>query len=126
MQAIFAEESQSLDLVAGEKDCYVDVKIVAVGGGGRPGVYAGSGSGFIETLTVQINSTSPLARITVGPYILIVRHAGMKILQKQIILAKISTKKVSFLECMCRTSGRVKLGGNLWDPCSGGFARPDG
>ena len=60
----------SLDLVAGEKDCYVELKIVAVGGGGGAGDYGGSGSGFVETLTVQINSSDPHGRITIGPFIL--------------------------------------------------------
>ena len=64
----------SFDLVSGEKDCYVDLKIVAVGGGGGAGDYGGSGSGFVETLTVQINSSNPQGRIIVGPYILIETH----------------------------------------------------
>jgi len=66
IQAISAEESMSFDLVAGEKDCYVELKIVGVGGGGGAGDYGGSGSGFVETLTVQINSSNPQGRITVG------------------------------------------------------------
>ena len=155
MQAIFAEERMSLELVAREKDCYVDLNIVAVGGGGRPGNFGGSGSGFVETLVVQINSSSPLARINVGPYILIVDgygHAGRKILQKQyfrqnlifsgnptssknvecIFVANIVSKsyhsfynlmKASVLECMYRTSGRVKLSGNWWEGCSRGQVR---
>ena len=51
----------SIRLVAAEKDCYVDLNVVAIGGGAR-----GSGSGHVETATVRMNVNSPVAEILVG------------------------------------------------------------
>ena len=56
----------SVNLVAAEKDCYVDLNIVAIGGGGGENVYGGSGSGYVETATVRMSVNSPAAEITVG------------------------------------------------------------
>ena len=56
----------NLNLVAAEKDCYVDLNIVAIGGGGGENVYGGSGSGYVETAIVRMSVNSPAAEITVG------------------------------------------------------------
>ena len=58
MQAIFAEAKTSIRLVAAEKDCYVDLNVVAIGGGAR--------GGSVETATVRMNVNSPVAEILVG------------------------------------------------------------
>ena len=65
-QVILAEESTSLNLVAGEKDCFVDLKIVAIGGGGGFGGAGAAGSGFVETRSMRMSVNSPVAQITVG------------------------------------------------------------
>ena len=48
----------SIRLVAAEKDCYVDLNVVAIGGGARGGI--------VETATVRMNVNSPVAEILVG------------------------------------------------------------
>ena len=63
---IFAEESTILKLVAGEKDCFVDLKIVAIGGGGGGIGNGASGSGFVESTSVRISENNSVAEITVG------------------------------------------------------------
>merc|ERR1719295_2408274 len=67
-QAIFAERSMNMNLVAAEKDCYVDLNIVAIGGGGRGGGsgYGGSGSGYVETEIVRMSVNNPEGEIIVG------------------------------------------------------------
>ena len=61
----------SVNLVAAESDCYVDLDIVAIangigGGGGGSYFKAGRGSGYVETSSVRmLNTRSPL-EITVG------------------------------------------------------------
>ena len=56
----------SVNLVAAE-NCFVDLNIVAIGGGGGGSYYyAGAGSGYVEASTVRINTSSPVAEITVG------------------------------------------------------------
>jgi len=56
-----------VNLVAAESDCYVDLNIVAIGGGGGGSYFkAGRGSGYVETSSVRmLNTRSPL-EITVG------------------------------------------------------------
>ena len=59
----------NLNLVVAEKDCYVDLNIVAVGGGGGRGgsdFFGGSGSGYVETATIRMSVNSPEGEITVG------------------------------------------------------------
>ena len=58
----------NMNLVAAEKDCYVDLNIVAIGGGGRGGGsgYGGSGSGYVETAIVRMSVNNPEGEITVG------------------------------------------------------------
>ena len=68
---IFAEENLELTLVAGETDCFLELNVVAVGGGGGDGgmdTYPGAGSGHIETMIVRYSSMQPVADITVGKY----------------------------------------------------------
>ena len=57
----------SVNLVAAESDCYVDLDIVAIGGGGGGSYFkAGRGSGYVETSSVRmLNTRSPL-EITIG------------------------------------------------------------
>ena len=52
--------------MASEKDCYVDLTVVAIGGGAGAGQEGGSGSGYVETATLRMSVNSPLAAITVG------------------------------------------------------------
>ena len=58
----------NLNLVAAEKDCFVELNIVAIGGGGvgRDSNGRGRGSGYVEASSVRINSSSPEAEILVG------------------------------------------------------------
>ena len=58
----------NLNLVAAEKDCFVELNIVAIGGGGagRDSYGRGRGSGYVEAASVRINSSSPEAEILVG------------------------------------------------------------
>ena len=57
----------NLNLVAAEKDCFVDLNTVAIGGGGGGGDYtSGSGSGYVETATLRMSLNSPEAEIIVG------------------------------------------------------------
>ena len=65
-QAILAEKSMNVNLVAAEKDCFVDLNTVAIGGGGGTSKYAGSGSGYVETATLRLSVNNPVAEITVG------------------------------------------------------------
>ena len=64
-QAIFAEEDMEIRLEAKEKDCYVDLNIVAIGNGGL-GHSAGGGSGYVETGTVRVSIKQPVLEVTVG------------------------------------------------------------
>ena len=57
----------SVNLVAAEKDCFVDLNIVAIGGGGGgSSSYGGRGSGYVEASSVRMNTSNPVAEITVG------------------------------------------------------------
>ena len=56
----------SLNLVAAEKDCFVDLNTVAIGGGGGGSRFGGSGSGHVEAAILRISVNNPVAEITVG------------------------------------------------------------
>ena len=58
----------NLNLVAAEKDCFVDLNTVAIGGGGGrvDSISGGSGSGYVETATLRMSLNSPEAEIIVG------------------------------------------------------------
>ena len=56
----------SMNLVAAEKDCYVDLTVVAIGGGGDLSSYGGSGSGYVETAIVRMSVNSPEGELNVG------------------------------------------------------------
>ena len=56
----------NLNLVAAEKDCFVDLNTVAIGGGGGRDDYGGSGSGYVETATIRMSVNSPEGEISVG------------------------------------------------------------
>ena len=64
-QAIFAEEDMEVRLEAREKDCFVDLNVVAIGSGGL-GRTAGGGSGYVETGTVRLSINNPTIQVTVG------------------------------------------------------------
>ena len=61
-QAIFAEEDTEVRLEAREKDCYVDLNVVAIGSGGL-GRSAGGGSGYVETGTVRVSINDPVLKV---------------------------------------------------------------
>merc|ERR1719367_69195 len=63
---IFAEESSTLTLVANEKDCYVDLDVIAIGGGGNGARGAGAGSGYVETGRIRLLINNPVMEVTVG------------------------------------------------------------
>ena len=63
---IFAEKSMAVTLVANEKECFVDLDVVAIGGGGSINFYGGAGSGFVETGRVRLPINTPVMQITVG------------------------------------------------------------
>ena len=66
---LLAEEGPTtLTLVAGEKDCYMDFNILAIGGGGNNvfGSKAGAGSGFIESASARLSTKSPVANLLAG------------------------------------------------------------
>ena len=64
-QAIFAEEDMEIRLEAKEKDCFVELNVVAIGSGGL-GHSAGGGSGYVETGTVRVSIKQPVLEVTVG------------------------------------------------------------
>ena len=65
---VFAEQSSTVTLVANEKGCFVDLDVVAIGGGGNyvNGYARGAGSGFVEEKRVRLSINSPVMEITVG------------------------------------------------------------
>jgi len=64
---IFAEESSTLTLLANEKDCYVDLDVIAIGGGGKGTARgAGAGSGYVETGSIRLHINNPVMEVTVG------------------------------------------------------------
>jgi len=66
--SIFAKESMSLTFLAREKDCYSNMSILAVGGGGDGGDYrdyTGGGSGYVETGAAVLKTNSQVV-LTVG------------------------------------------------------------
>ena len=67
--AILAEKNLTVTLVANQKDCYVDLDVIAIGGGGNlvSGTGAGAGSGYVEAGKVRLPINSPVMQITVGP-----------------------------------------------------------
>ena len=67
--AIFAEENSTVTLVANQKDCCVDLDVIAIGGGGNflSGTGAGAGSGYVEAGKVRLPINSPVMQITVRP-----------------------------------------------------------
>ena len=64
----FAEESSNVELVANEKDCFVDLDVVAIGGGGNyvGATYGGAGSGYVEVEVIRLSINDPLMKVTVG------------------------------------------------------------
>ena len=66
--AIFAEESSVVTLVANEKDCFVDLDVIAIGAGGNyaSGTGAGAGKGYVEAESVRLSVNSPAMHIMVG------------------------------------------------------------
>ena len=58
---VFAEENSAVTLVANEKDCFVDLDVVAIGGGGNyaSSTGAGGGSGYVEAAVIRLSINSP-------------------------------------------------------------------
>ena len=68
---IFAEETFNLTLVAGENACFLELNVVAIGGGGGNGdldTYPGAGSGCVDFKMVQLSRRRPTAEIIVGSF----------------------------------------------------------
>ena len=66
---VFAESNLSVTLEAREKDCFVDLDILAIGGGGNYGTgftTSGAGSGYVKTAKVQVSVNNPALSVTVG------------------------------------------------------------
>merc|ERR1712051_824668 len=58
-QFVFAKTTSTATLVSREKDCYLDAKAVAIGGGGVYDSHGAGGSGYVEfgVLRVKANET---------------------------------------------------------------------
>ena len=70
-QHFFAEENTTITLVAGDRDCFSDISIFAIGGGGGYGYYnnvGGGGSGYVEAKTVQLSTDSPVLKVAPGGF----------------------------------------------------------
>ena len=63
--SIFANESMSLIFQAREKDCYANISILAIGGGGGYSYGEGGGSGYVET-GAGVLKTEEQVVVTVG------------------------------------------------------------
>ena len=55
-----------MTLVANEKDCYVDLEVIAIGGGGHGARGAGAGSGYVEAGRIRLLINNPAIEVTVG------------------------------------------------------------
>eukprot|EP00092_Neocalanus_flemingeri_P010623 GFUD01011445.1.p1 GENE.GFUD01011445.1~~GFUD01011445.1.p1 ORF type:complete len:425 (+),score=118.58 GFUD01011445.1:49-1275(+) len=67
-QAILAEESMVLNVMATEKDCYTDLTALAIGGGGgNSNSGCGGGSGYLETGTIRVRKHSKVELKVGGP-----------------------------------------------------------
>merc|ERR1719430_35249 len=68
IQVFHAEEDMTVHLVAGEMDCFADIDVVAIGGGGShvSGIYGGAGSGFIAEGSIRMWVNASEAVIHVG------------------------------------------------------------
>ena len=66
-QYVFATSSRNATLIAKEKDCYVEIRALAVGGGGRgpTGYGGGAGSGQVNITSLVMKAGDVLA-LTVG------------------------------------------------------------
>jgi len=119
-QAIFAEESMNLNLVAAEKDCFVDLSTVAIGGGGGIGDYyhGGSGSGYVETATLRMSLNSPEAEIIVGE---LGQSSKVEFAGGEIVLEALPGK-VS----QSGSGGAGYSGGGGYERISGGIGGSDG
>ena len=68
-QHFFAKENMTITLVAGDRDCYTDIRVLAVGGGGNYGYLdyvGGAGSGYVVAQNVQLSTSSPVVMIVPG------------------------------------------------------------
>ena len=64
-QYVFATSSRAASLVATEKDCYVEARALAVGGGGRgpTGYGGGAGSGYINATSLLLTAGDVLTLV---------------------------------------------------------------
>lgn len=67
---VFAEQNSKVTLVANEKDCFVDLDVVAVGGGGNyvSNSARGACSGYVEAARIRFSTNTPVMEVTVGSY----------------------------------------------------------
>ena len=68
-QYIFAKSTSTATLVSKEKDCFLEVKALVIGGGGnRASGAGGGGSGYVEfgTIKVMVNETLSLSVGSIG------------------------------------------------------------
>jgi len=57
---VFAKANSSATLVSAEIDCYMEVRALAIGGGGSVGSYGGGGSGYPEVGLLQLRANEAL------------------------------------------------------------------
>ena len=64
LQYVFAQSTSTATLVSAEKDCFLDVRALAIGGGGRGGDYrrdyGGGGSGYPQCGLLQLRPNEAL------------------------------------------------------------------
>ena len=91
-QFVFAKSTSTATLVSKEKDCYLDAKALAIGGGGlwsgTEGNYGAGGSGYVEfgvlrvkanqTLNLQVGTAGQTSSIERDGQVLLLATAGHK------------------------------------------------
>ena len=85
-QFVFAKSTSTATLVSREKDCYLDAKGLAIGGGGDYAKYGGGGSGYVEfgvfrvkaneTLNLKVGSAEKISYVERDGQVLLLAMAG--------------------------------------------------
>jgi len=65
-QHVFAQANTTASLVSAERDCFLEVRALAIGGGGYGGSYGGGGSGYPEFGLIQLQANETLDLIVGG------------------------------------------------------------
>ena len=69
-QYVFAQNTSTATLVTSERDCFLDVRAVAIGGGGQGGTgwpnFGGGGSGYAEMGLLQLRANETLDLVVGG------------------------------------------------------------